>query len=143
MFEAQILASLKSSAKVLEDTYNRNLESGFLVTARNWAQAVQPGEVPVAPFAQSVTVNEETMGLVVIQTATRVSDLDPRTLLPKYGTDVQGSNSPVGTPIPGSTGRFHQASWANPQHGDLYPPDAPKFKYEKPYPFGGYWEAIS
>lgn len=145
MFKPDIPA-MKAHAKFFENHYNALAASAFLGRAQQWAmqQKSDLGPPPVAPFRKLFTLDEQTFDIVESFSETeRVIDLDPRSLLPKFPTDIDGSDSPVGTPIPGSPGKFHQASWANPQPGDKYPVGSPRFRYVRPTPFGGYWEEIA
>jgi hypothetical protein len=141
------IPAMKAHAKFFENQYNALAASAFAGKAQQWAmqQKSDLGPPPVAPFRKLFTLDEQTFDIVESFSETeRVIDLDPRSLLPKFGTDIDGSDSPVGTPIEGSPGKFHVSSWARPVNGELYPPKAPKYRYvHPPRTFFGYWEEIA
>lgn len=145
MFQPDIPA-MKAHAALFENHWNALAASAFLGKAQQWAlqQKVDLGPPPVAPFRKLFTLDEETFQIVEsFSTTERVSDVDPKMFLPKYGTNVDAIGGPVGGPIKGAPGKFHIAAGAFPNSGDKYTAaDGRQFVHVRSNQLVGYWEEI-
>ena len=145
MFEQQIYESLLVLAKTLQDQINTEAAKAFIGKAQDWATnaAINPstaGPPPIAPLGVTYTAVRETGDLKAGTTGAPVSALDPRSLLPVYGTDKDAVGGPIGGPIPGSPGKFYVNSSSHPTEGEELTVSGSKYRFQRGF-FGlsQYW----
>lgn len=140
MLEKENFASLIVQARDLTRLRNALASAIFVQAANNWALNRGVGPVPVAQRYQEITAEEAAMGLIVTDLDGLVSDLDPRSLLPKFATDDNPVGGRVGGPIKGQPGKFYLQSGSRAMHGDKDLAGGAEYEFRAPFfGLGGYW----
>jgi hypothetical protein len=143
MFLETVRASFIVQGHSMAKQINGENEKQFLEAAKNWALNGGGPDEPKPAEAVEAQFDFEGMWRMTLEpTGLPVSTLDPKTLLPTYGTDENAIGGPVGGPIPGQPGRFYAASNATPWLGQTVTIAGKRYVYTAITPFNRAWEVL-
>lgn len=143
MFIQEIKASMIAQGNTIAQQFNAEAERTYLQACQDWARNGGQGGEPKPGLAVEPVFNFDGVFEFKLAATTRpVSNIDPKTFLPKFGTDEDAVGGEVGGPIPGKPGRFYVASGATPWIGKLARVGDRAFVCAADTPFTRFWEEV-
>lgn len=140
MFENEVWQSFVAQGLAMAEKINESSLARFKQACINWVANNGRTPKPVPDFkVESVFNAESHEPFKLVVTNTPVSNLDPASMLPAYGTDTNAVGGPVGGPIPNQSGRYYVNSNFHPQLGDEVEVGNRAFVCMSHSPFTKYW----
>ena len=144
MFESEVWQSFVEQGLGMAEMTNQSSLDRFRQACLNWVANGGRTPKPAPDFKVESVFNpgsSEPFKLVV--TDIPVSTLDPSTMLPTHGTDVDAVGGPVGGPIPAYPGRFYLNSGSHPNLGEMVKVNNRTFVCTSRSPFTRYWIEVA
>lgn len=143
MFIERIKATFIAQGHSIAQQFNAEAEREYLAACQDWARNGGQGGEPKPGFAVEPAFDFDGVFRFELATTTRpVSSIDPKTFLPKYGTDTDAVGGEVGGPIPNLPGRFYAAASAQPWLGKTTRVGDRRFVFTATTPFNRFWEEL-